>query len=177
MGPCLTTKDCQNAAKVIVKFLAEMQVRVYEERERMKIEKQEQARADAEAELLLKQEEDAAQAKASALVADQQKSLTKKEKKSREKKLKAEIIENDKINTSVKVNGTSTGCCALFFKLIFLSTLMWIMVAVTFVSSVLFYPDFYEKTVLPKLPTVFQPIAENFLEIIQSTINIKSILK
>lgn len=175
MGPCQTTKDCQNAAKTIVKFLADMQIRVYEERERMKIEKQQKAIADAEAEELLKQEADAVDAsKSDALTADQQKTKSKKEKKSKEKKLKSEAIQNSIQNAPVNASATA-GCCVTFFKVVFLSTLIWILLALTLISSIVFYPDFYEKSVLAQMPPAFKPLAANFVKIVQNTINMKSL--
>lgn len=46
VGPCLTKKDCENAARNIVKFLAEMQVKINEECERLRYEKVQQTIGD-----------------------------------------------------------------------------------------------------------------------------------
>lgn len=155
VGPCLTTKECQTAAKVTVQFMNDYQIKQKE----LKIERQrqiEEARhaAKLEAENKKKLEE-------------KQKAKLKRDKKKqklKEKQLAAtgdgeangHIANGDASVRNVSCRGPSI--CKLFV----FTGLLWLLVAIGIVLCVTLLPK-HTTTLIESLPSAYQAIVNRYV--------------
>lgn len=147
-----------------VKFLSEMQVRVSEERARLQIEKDKQAAIEA-TQLELENATAEAANLAEMAKAAEQKAKAKKERKNQQKIVSAEKSTTDKqvTNSSAPLK-SGRSCAATLFRLFIFSVFVWILIAVTLVTSMIKYPDYYKRNVVERLPAAYQPLLITFIE-------------
>lgn len=137
-----------------------MQVRVTEERARLQIEMDKQAAIEA-----TQLELENATAEAALAKVAEQKAKAKKERKNQQKPISAEKDTADGQVTNSPVFSTSgRSCAATLFRLFIFSVFVWILFAVTIVTSMINYPDYYKRHVVESLPISYQPLFITFIE-------------
>lgn len=141
-----------------------MQVRVSEERARLQIEKDKQAAIEAtQLELENATAEAAIQAEMAKVA--EQKAKAKKERKNQLKTVSAEkVIAAGQTTNSSAPSTSGRSCAATLFRLFIFSVFVWILFAVTLVTSMIKYPDYYNRNVVERLPAAYQPIFFSFIE-------------
>lgn len=136
-----------------------MQVRVSEERARLQIEKDKQSEIES-AQLEIENAKIAAITKAA-----EQKAKAKKERKTQQKTVSVDkSIANGQLPNISTPLTSNRSCAATLFRLIIISVFVWILFAVTLVTSIIKDPDFYKRNVVDRLPTAYQPLFISFIE-------------
>jgi len=143
VGPCLTTKDCLNAARTTVKFFAEMQQSIDEERDRARKEELDRQEEEKETERIEP-------------VKEKPKGKTKKERRM-EAKLHVDNAINNEINNTTspitvepsKKRGIS------IWRMLFYSFILWFLFAVNVCYIIAWRPQIIQD-LIEKLPESYQ---------------------
>ncbi|XP_037050929.1 leucine-rich repeat-containing protein 59 [Bradysia coprophila] len=141
VGPCLTQKDCQNAARTTVKFFAELQQTINEDRERARLEELERQEAEKEKE----------QAEA---VKEKPKAKTKRERK-KEPKPDVDSAANSQVENATQIVKQSDKRTTSFGKMFFRLFLLWTVFAVGVIFTIAYSPHIIEGFI-GKLPPTYQ---------------------
>lgn len=155
VGPCLTIKECQKAAKVAVQFMNDYQIKLKEQKmERQRQMEEERHVAKVEAENQKKLEE-------------KQKAKLKRDKKKQKQKDKQLAATSDGETNGHIANGElgagSVSCRGpSIFKLFLCTGLLWLLVAIGIVLAVALLPT-HTTTIIESLPSAYQPIVNRYV--------------
>lgn len=138
VGPCLTQKDCQNAARTTVKFFSELQQTIDEDREQARIAELERQEAEKELE------------RVEAAAKEKPKVKTKKEKK-KQPKPAADSAANGPVENATKIDERSDKRTTSFGKIFFYFFMLWMVFAVGVVFAIAYSPHIVEG-LIGKLP-------------------------
>lgn len=140
-----------------------MQVRVSEERARLQIEMDKQAAIEASQLELENATAEAANIAEMAKVAEQ-KAKAKKERKNQQKSVTTDTgTTGGQVTNNSAPSTSGRSCAATLFRLFIFSVFVWILFAVTLVTSMIKYPDYFTRMV-ERMPTAYQSLCGTFIE-------------
>lgn len=153
IGPCLTIKECQTAAKVTVQFMNDYQIRMKEEKnEKQRQLEQERHAAKVEAENQKKLDE-------------KQKAKLKRDKKKQKLKEKQSNASNEDgvadLNDEIVVRCVSCQGPSIF-KIFLCTAIFWLLMAVGIFTIVALMPNQMNR-LIENLPTAYQPMINKFI--------------
>jgi len=179
VGPCLTTKDCQNAARATVKFFAEMQETIDEDRKRAQSDEAERQETEKENE---KEEKEPTET-----VKEKAKGKPKKEKKNVSPRVEAPVANevqnsNDGPNQPAQqvkqAKPSSNKRRVSYCKLCIVLLVSWLILSLWFLYMLVLFPEIAER-MIDMLPGSYQAIAyyhwEKIRELISNYLNIQRI--
>lgn len=153
IGPCLTIKECQKAAKVTVQYMNDYQIRLKEEKnekQRQLEEERHAARVEAENQKKLDEKQKAK------LKRD------KKKQKMKEKQLNA-ANEEGQANSSDEIVVRSVSCQGPSICKLFLCTgIFWFLLTIGIVIVITLLPT-HTSRLIENLPSAYQPIVNKFI--------------
>lgn len=166
IGPCVSTKECQDAARKIVKFMADYQIKLNEQlkekRHQEELDKAAAAAAELEAENQRKLEKEKLKAKAKR---EKKKEKLKKEQlagmQEKQNGLSSASSSSSTVNKTWSFLGNFSIC-----RFVIYTFFLWFLLLAMAIVTVVKFPH-YTTYVVDKLPADYHPIVIEYVEIVR----------